>query len=80
MMTAAEINTAIAAGHTVTARAADLRRPGQPARGAVVTLVAAFDNGAGEIRATARGFRGRFRVVDVTLPAHLTFESTPDGY
>lgn len=79
MHTAAEINAAIAQGHTVTATAADLKRPGQPNRGQTVTLTQAFD-GYGEIRATARGFKGRFRVTDVRLPAHLEHDTTPDTY
>lgn len=66
MFTAAQINAAIAAGQTVTAVAADLPRKHQPARGRVVTLTEAWSNGW-EIRATAEGFRGRFRVESVEI-------------
>ena len=65
---AAEINDAIARGIQVTATAADLPRKHQPSRGVEVTLTAAWDN-TGEIRATARNYRGRFRVENVTIHA-----------
>ena len=60
-MYAASINAAIAAGQTVTAVAADIERRGQPRRGQTVELTQAWDS-RGEIRATARGFTGRFGV------------------
>lgn len=61
MFTAAEINAAIAAGRTVTARAADVARKGQPGRGVEVTVDAAYsEERDGRVRVTARGYRGRF--------------------
>lgn len=64
--TAAEINTAIANGRTVTAVASDLERKHQPRRGASVELTQAWDAGQ-SIRANASGFNGRFRVSSITI-------------
>lgn len=80
MFTAAEINAAIAAGRTVTARQADLPRRGQPNRGASVTLTHAFDGQRyGDVRATAEGYRGRFGVTDVLIDNDRP-DSSPDHY
>lgn len=80
MFTVSEINAAIQQGRTVTARAADTTRRGQPNREAEVTLTEAFSEiSDGRIRATARGYRGRFAVADVTIEG-LDYDRYPDTF
>lgn len=67
-LTADQINAAIAAGHTVTARAADTERKHQPRRGQLVEVKEAFDGAYGEIRIYAHGYKGRFRAEIVSGP------------